>query len=110
MNWHKLRVGQLDAPTVRLIRKASPKPLAVNDHARKCLLSGVSSKAVPKGFIFYIQDLPAFAFITLNNKNKEKGEQQPTFTAVLFFYQFVVAFKKYIFLLLLTEFFHKSKT
>lgn len=23
MNWHKLRVGQLDAPTVRLIRKAS---------------------------------------------------------------------------------------
>lgn len=28
MNWHKLRVGQLDAPTVRLIRKASQKLLA----------------------------------------------------------------------------------
>lgn len=28
MNWHKLRVGQLDAPTVRLIRKASQKPHA----------------------------------------------------------------------------------
>lgn len=23
MNWHKLRMGQLDAPTIRLIRKAS---------------------------------------------------------------------------------------
>lgn len=25
INWHKLRMSQLDAPTVRLIRKASPK-------------------------------------------------------------------------------------
>lgn len=28
INWHKLRVGQVDAPTVRLIRKARQNPLA----------------------------------------------------------------------------------
>lgn len=28
INWHKLRMSQLDAPTIRLIRKASPKVAA----------------------------------------------------------------------------------
>lgn len=35
MNWHKLRVGQLDAPTVRLIRKASRREPAGWSHVRK---------------------------------------------------------------------------
>lgn len=35
MNWHKLRVGQLDAPTVKLIRKASRSEAAGRSHVRK---------------------------------------------------------------------------
>lgn len=81
MNWHKLRVGQLDAPTVRLIRKASRRETG-------WLESCEEAATVPENEV-------------LERREREKKyntttpvlhsrQQQPTFIAVFFLFFIMV--------------------